>query len=132
MNVWAGIHLVFTTTEPTNRLSPPAETDTVVLNGRGARFNQGEPIAMGIDDVAAVREVAAAAVAAVHMEAINHSLLSRAELRSETEGVLVPADGEWVDLYLCRRFTLTFCRRSGCENRTRVSASTRLKDSPLP
>jgi len=70
------------------------EPDAVVLNGGAARFNQGEPITMGVADVAAVREATDAAVAAVHMEAINHCLLSREELRSETDGVLVPEDGE--------------------------------------
>ncbi|TKX83852.1 MBL fold metallo-hydrolase, partial [Halorubrum sp. SS5] len=34
----------------------------------------------------------------VHMEAINHCLLSREELRAETEDVLVPEDGERIDL----------------------------------
>ena len=82
---------------------PVAETldrfdpDAVVLNGGAARFNQGEPITMGVDDVAAVREATDAAVAVVHMEAINHCLLSREELRAETEGVLVPEDGERIE-----------------------------------
>ena len=74
------------------------EPDAVVLNGGAARFNQGEPITMGVDDVAAVREATDAAVAAVHMEAINHCLLSREELRSATDGVLVPEDGESIAL----------------------------------
>ena len=49
---------------------------------------------MGVNDVAAVREATDAAVAVVHMEAINHCLLSREELRAATEDVLVPEDGE--------------------------------------
>jgi len=53
---------------------------------------------MGVDDVAAVRETTDAAIAVVHMEAINHCLLSREELRSETEGTLVPEDGEEIEL----------------------------------
>ena len=73
------------------------DPDAVVLNGGAARFNQGEPITMGVDDVAAVREATDAAVAVVHMEAINHCLLSREELRAETEGVLVPEDGERIE-----------------------------------
>ncbi|TKX59424.1 MBL fold metallo-hydrolase [Halorubrum sp. SS7] len=83
---------------------PVAETlarfdpDAVVLNGGAARFNEGEPITMGVDDVRAVREATDAAVAVVHMEAINHCLLSREELRAETEDVLVPEDGERIDL----------------------------------
>ncbi|WP_435075380.1 MBL fold metallo-hydrolase [Halorubrum sp. HHNYT27] len=74
------------------------EPDAVVLNGGAARFNQGEPITMGIEGVSAVREATDAAVAVVHMEAINHCLLSREELRSETEDTLVPADGEQIGL----------------------------------
>ena len=73
------------------------DPDAVVLNGGAARFTQGEPITMGVDDVAAVREATDAAVAVVHMEAINHCLLSREELRAETEGVLVPEDGERIE-----------------------------------
>ncbi|QWC18206.1 MBL fold metallo-hydrolase [Halorubrum sp. 2020YC2] len=82
---------------------PVAETldrydpDSVVLNGGAARFNQGEPITMGVDDVTAVRDATDAAVAVVHMEAINHCLLSREELRAETEDVLVPEDGERIE-----------------------------------
>jgi len=53
---------------------------------------------MGVDDVAAVREATDAAIAVVHMEAINHRLLAREELRSETEDVLVPEDGEEIEL----------------------------------
>lgn len=78
---------------------PVAETlerfdpDAVVLNGGEAQFEHGEPITMGVDDVEAVRDATDAAVAVVHMESINHCLLSRDELRSETEDVLVPEDG---------------------------------------
>jgi L-ascorbate metabolism protein UlaG (beta-lactamase superfamily) len=78
---------------------PVAETldrfdpDLVVLNGGEARFEQGEPITMGVEDVAAVRERTDATVGVVHMEAINHCLLSREELRSATNDVQVPEDG---------------------------------------
>ena len=70
------------------------DPDVVVLNGGEAQFEQGEPITMGIEDVNAVRDATDATVAVVHMEAINHCLLSRDELRSETEDVLVPEDGD--------------------------------------
>ena len=83
--------------EPVAETLDRFEPDAVVLNGGAARFNRGEPITMGVDDVAAVREATDAAVAAVHMEAINHCLLSREELRSETDGVLVPEDGEEIE-----------------------------------
>ncbi|MDS0295317.1 MBL fold metallo-hydrolase [Halogeometricum luteum] len=70
--------------------------DAVVLNGGEAQFTEGRPITMGVEDVTAVREATDAdtAVAVVHMEAINHCLLSREELRSNTEDVRVPEDGE--------------------------------------
>ena len=80
--------------EPVAETLARFEPDAVVLNGGAARFNEGEPITMGVDDVTAVREATDAAVAVVHMEAINHCLLSREELRDETEDVLVPEDGE--------------------------------------
>ena len=83
--------------EPVAETLDRFEPDAVVLNGGAARFNQGEPITMGVDDVAAVREATDAAVAVVHMEAINHCLLSRVELRAETEDVLVPEDGERIE-----------------------------------
>jgi len=70
----------------------------VVLNGGEAQFEQGDPITMGIEDITAVREATDAEIAVVHMEAINHCLLSREELRAETEGVHVPEDGEQVSL----------------------------------
>ena len=70
------------------------EPEMVVLNGGEAQFEEGEPITMGVDDVNAVREATDATVAVVHMEAINHCLLSREELRAGTEDVLVPEDGE--------------------------------------
>ena len=68
-----------------------------VVNAGGARFLEGGLIVMGIDDV---REVVARVpvVVAVHLEALNHCFLSRAELREAVPGVLVPDDGESVDL----------------------------------
>ncbi|HSR26278.1 MAG TPA: MBL fold metallo-hydrolase [Candidatus Eisenbacteria bacterium] len=68
-----------------------------VVNAGGARFLEGDPIVMTAADVL---EVAARvpAVVAVHMEAINHCLLTRAELRAAAPGVLVPADGETISL----------------------------------
>ncbi|AEH36838.1 MBL fold metallo-hydrolase [Halopiger xanaduensis] len=80
--------------EPVEETLEEYDPEVVVLNGGEAQFEQGEPITMGVEDVAAVREATDATVAVVHMEAINHCLLSRDELRSETDGVLVPEDGE--------------------------------------
>ena len=83
--------------EPVAETLAAFDPDAVVLNAGAARFNEGEPITMGVDDVAAVREATDAAVAVVHMEAINHCLLSREDLRAETDGVLVPDDGERIE-----------------------------------
>lgn len=68
-----------------------------VVHAGGARFLDSDLIVMGIDDV---REVAARVptVVAVHMEAINHCLLSRAKLRAALPDVLVPEDGETLEL----------------------------------
>lgn len=68
-----------------------------VVNAGGAEFVEGGLIVMGIDDV---REVATRVpvVVAVHMEALNHCHLSRASLRSAVPGVLVPEDGETLEL----------------------------------
>ncbi|RKD89073.1 MBL fold metallo-hydrolase [Halopiger aswanensis] len=84
--------------EPVEQTLGAFDPDLVVLNGGEAQFEQGEPITMGVEDVTAVRDATDAAVAVVHMEAINHCLLSREELRSETEDVLVPDDGSQVTL----------------------------------
>ncbi len=53
---------------------------------------------MGVEDISAVRDATDATVAVVHMEAINHCHLTRDELRSETEDVHVPEDGEQITL----------------------------------
>ncbi len=68
-----------------------------VVNAGGAEFLEGGLIVMGIDDV---REVVARVprVVAVHLEALNHCYLSRAALREAVPGVLVPEDGETLDL----------------------------------
>jgi L-ascorbate metabolism protein UlaG (beta-lactamase superfamily) len=68
-----------------------------VVNAGGAEFLEGGLIIMGIQDV---REVAARvpAVVAVHMEALNHCHLTRAALRAALPDVLVPGDGERLEL----------------------------------
>ena len=77
----------------------------IVLNAGGAQFNVGDPITMTAEDVAAVcRASSNAKVIAVHMEAINHCLVSRDDLRNhlELEGlieqVFIPMDGETITL----------------------------------
>jgi L-ascorbate metabolism protein UlaG (beta-lactamase superfamily) len=68
-----------------------------VVNAGGARFLEGDPIVMTCDDVA---EVAARVptVVAVHLEAINHCLETRAVVRARVPAALVPEDGETLEL----------------------------------
>jgi L-ascorbate metabolism protein UlaG (beta-lactamase superfamily) len=74
--------------------------DVVVVNASGARFAGGEPIVMDLDDVVAVaRRVPDARVIAVHLDAINHCVQTRADLHQRlhdedlVERVTVPEDG---------------------------------------
>ena len=68
-----------------------------VVNAGGAEFAEGGLIVMGADDV---REVVARVptVLAVHMEAVNHCFLERESLRRSVPGVLVPEDGETLEM----------------------------------
>jgi hypothetical protein len=68
-----------------------------VVNAAGACFLEGGLIVMGVDDV---REVVARVpvVVAVHLEALNHCLLRRDDLRNALPSVLVPEDGETLEL----------------------------------
>jgi L-ascorbate metabolism protein UlaG (beta-lactamase superfamily) len=79
------------------------QPDCIVVNAGGARFLEGDPITMTADDVVAVCNAAPRAqVVAVHMEAINHCLLTRSDLAFQLEAarlgarVAIPADGEWI------------------------------------
>jgi L-ascorbate metabolism protein UlaG (beta-lactamase superfamily) len=69
-----------------------------VVNAAGACFLEGGLIVMGVDDV---REVAARVptVVAVHLEALNHCFLTRDDLRSALPSLLVPEDGQTLELY---------------------------------
>jgi L-ascorbate metabolism protein UlaG (beta-lactamase superfamily) len=79
--------------------------DVVVVNAGAARFLEGDPIVMTADDVVTVaRRAPDARVVAVHLEAINHCPLTRADLHQRlhdealTERVTVPEDGAEVPL----------------------------------
>lgn len=68
-----------------------------VVNGSGARFVGSGPLVMTAADV---REVVARvpAVVVVHLEAIDHCLETRAEVRAAVPEALVPEDGETIAL----------------------------------
>jgi L-ascorbate metabolism protein UlaG (beta-lactamase superfamily) len=75
--------------------------DIIVVNAGEARFLEGGPIIMGVDDVVEVcRSAPQATVLAVHMEAVNHCVLSRDGLRAGLQRagiastVVIPQDGE--------------------------------------
>jgi L-ascorbate metabolism protein UlaG (beta-lactamase superfamily) len=69
----------------------------VVVNAGGAHFTGSAAIVMTADDVRQVRAATEATVVAVHLEAMNHCVEPRAVYRA-IDGVLVPADGETLDL----------------------------------
>jgi L-ascorbate metabolism protein UlaG (beta-lactamase superfamily) len=73
--------------------------DVVVVNAGGARFLEGDPITMTPADVLSVQRAAPhARVIAVHMEAINHCHVTRADLASAIGDapVSIPDDGTTV------------------------------------
>jgi L-ascorbate metabolism protein UlaG (beta-lactamase superfamily) len=76
--------------------------NVIVVNAGGARFLEGDPITMTAEDVVEVcRGAANATVIAVHMEAINHCLVTRRELvqaaKSAGVKVTIPEDGELLE-----------------------------------
>ena len=79
--------------------------EVVILNAGAAQFLEGGAITMTSDDVITVcRSAPEAQVIAVHMEAINHCLLTRSDLAFQLEAarvserVAIPEDGEWVEV----------------------------------
>ncbi len=77
----------------------------VVVNSGAAQFLEGDPITMTADDVITTCKTAPGAqIVTVHMEAINHCLLTRDDLAFQLEAarvssqVAIPPDGEWVEV----------------------------------
>lgn len=75
--------------------------EIIVVNGGDNQFLQGGSLVMGKEDIYEVYKAAPnAKIISVHMEAVNHWTLSRAELKSFIEekgissNVIVPDDGE--------------------------------------
>lgn len=79
--------------------------DVIILNAGYAQWVDMGPILMGPQDILTVSKAAPQArLIATHMEAVNHCILSRADLKAfaEREGFVsnleIPGDGEWVAL----------------------------------
>ena len=79
--------------------------DVIVVNGGAARFLDGGPISMTVEDIiAAARHAPYATLVAVHLEALNHCPMRRDELRRHLvaaaleDRVRIPADGETLRL----------------------------------
>ncbi len=77
--------------------------EVIVVNAGEAQFLEGGPIIMGVADVIRVAQAAPdATIVAVHMEAVNHCLLTRGGLRAGLDRagvksrVHIPVDGEEV------------------------------------
>lgn len=85
--------------EPVAETIDSHDPDAIVVNAGAAQFVEGDPITMDADDVAATVESADCPVAAVHMDAINHCLLTRDDLREAVPDVLVPEDGERLSVW---------------------------------
>lgn len=86
--------------EEVERVLDEERPDVVVVNASGARFAGGAPLVMNSEDVVAVaRRVPHARVIAVHLDAINHCVETRADLHQclhdegLTDRVTVPEDG---------------------------------------
>jgi len=79
--------------------------EIIVANAGGARFLAGDPITMTADDVVALaRHAPAARIVVVHLEAVNHCVETRMDLRARLrheqlqERVSVPDDGDELPL----------------------------------
>lgn len=75
--------------------------EVTVLNAGGARFTTGDPITMSPTDVTQVCEaLPSTKIIAVHMDTINHCLITRSDLKEVLQSknllkrVAIPGDGE--------------------------------------
>jgi L-ascorbate metabolism protein UlaG (beta-lactamase superfamily) len=87
------------------RMLDEHQPDVVVVNASGARLTGSDPIVMDAQDVVAVaRRAPRARIVAVHLDAINHCIQTRADLHQclheegLTDRVTVPEDGAAVPI----------------------------------
>lgn len=79
--------------------------DAIVVNGGAAQFLIGDPILMTKEDIYRTHQTSPESIIiSSHMEAVNHCLLSRQELRSYAQEkgimdhIIVPEDGQVITL----------------------------------
>jgi len=91
--------------EQVNRAIDEHAPEVIVVNAGAAQFLEGGPITMTAQDVVQVCEAAPwAKIIAVHMEAINHCILTRDDLQSYLDGrgladrVEIPKDGQELEI----------------------------------
>jgi len=78
--------------------------DFIVLNAGAARFDEGDAITMTAENVVRVAQVSPSSkIIAVHMEAVNHCDLKRADLKAalsqnKITKAVIPSDGELMSL----------------------------------
>jgi L-ascorbate metabolism protein UlaG (beta-lactamase superfamily) len=76
------------------------QPQVIVVNAGGARFNAGDPITMTHADIQQIEHHAPQAqLIAIHLEAINHCVQTRADLRAALgieNRTLIPPDGETI------------------------------------
>ncbi|MFY0665794.1 MAG: MBL fold metallo-hydrolase [Natronospirillum sp.] len=80
------------------------QPDICLLPAGGARFDLGDEIIMGLEDVLAVSAISAGVIIANHLEALDHCPVTRQQLMDLAsehdlkERLLVPSDGETIAL----------------------------------
>jgi len=80
------------------------QPDVIVVNAGEAKFLQGDPITMGVSDIRNVSKAAPKAkIIAVHMDTVNHCLLTRVKLKKALDeagvkGIVIPQDGELMEV----------------------------------
>ena len=88
--------------DPVEQVVMDFQPDVIVVHSGGAKFPDSDPIIMDAEQTVAVCKAAPnAVIVAVHLEALDHCPVTRADLRSTAEKagialrqLLIPADGE--------------------------------------
>jgi len=88
--------------EPVQQVVQDVQPDIIITHSGGAKFPDSDPIIMDAEQTIAVcRAAPNAVVVAVHLEALDHCPVTRADLRSmaekagiTSEQLVIPADGE--------------------------------------